>query len=102
MNSQAAGQVVSSKTKPARKPEDDRREECPFIPITKRPVQRLSPSDGTSERSTRIVHLRGKKPAKSTRNDQDDAPGRQRPFWGRRCAHNQAPACPRDNRDNCS
>src|SRR5436190_15418738 len=87
MNSQTPSPTASFKTEAARKPEDGRGEDRPFIPITQSPIKGLTPTDRASKCRAREVHLGRKEKAQTARNDQDNAPPCQPPFAVRRSAH---------------
>src|SRR5438874_1055048 len=58
-------------SKPSAKPKNHRRQQCPLIPVTERPIKRLSPTDFSVKRSRREIHLRGKEESKHRRGQQD-------------------------------
>jgi hypothetical protein len=42
-------------------PEDNRRQQRPFVPVTQRPIQRLAPTDRMPDRRRGKINLRGEK-----------------------------------------
>src|SRR5215471_696938 len=71
VNAQTPAPSVALETEATRNPKDQRRKDRPFVPITQCPIKRLSPTDRTSERGTRIVHLRRKKQPNKARYDEN-------------------------------
>src|SRR4029077_20115714 len=87
MNSQALSPTDAFKTEPGRKPENERRENRPFIPIAQSPIKRLCPTNRTSESGARKVHLGSKEQAQKAGNGPDRGSSSPPLLLERRSAH---------------